>query len=50
MFDHIAVVFGEPTQATSTNGETHYLWLKEHEIDSFWIKFSLWRLAGMLDH
>ena len=48
MFDHIAVVVGFPVQTRAMYQEVYTTWLSKHEVDSFWIKFSLWRYPGKL--
>ncbi len=48
IFDHIAVAVGFPVQTTAMYEEVYKTWFSEHEVDSFWIKFSLWRYAGKL--
>ena len=46
MYDHIAVVFGTPMQTAAMSVEAYDEWIKEHAIDSFWVKFSLWQCSG----
>ncbi|CZR60247.1 uncharacterized protein PAC_10143 [Phialocephala subalpina] len=49
MFDHIAVVIGFPVQTIAMSEQEYYKWFMEHEVDSFWIKFSMWRCSDSPD-
>lgn len=46
MYDHIAIVVGFPVQTMAMDEETYKKWIMEHEVDSFWVKFSLWQCSG----
>lgn len=47
-FDHIAVVIGFPVQTMTMSPEIYAKWFLEHEVDSFWVKFSLWQCSGKI--